>query len=128
MDRTLLYVTAAAIAIAASGAVRVWLRRRKTPEQRERERRERLVATGRIIDGTILDVHEVPSAAGALQLLVYRYDVRGVAYEASQDVTHLRQYLDLHSCRIGVPAAVKYDPQNPGDSIVIAEGWSGLRN
>lgn len=128
MNRTLLYVTAAAIAIAASGAVTAWLRRRKTPEQRERERRERLVATGRIIDGTILDAHEVPSAAGTLQLLVYRYDVRGVSYEASQDVTRLRQYLDLHSCRIGVPAAVKYDPQNPGDSIVIAEGWSGLRN
>ncbi|HXE92097.1 MAG TPA: hypothetical protein VNK82_14155 [Terriglobales bacterium] len=128
MDRTLLYITSAAVAIAGSAAAVSWFRRRKTPEQRERERRQRLVATGRIIDGTILDVHEVPSTAGPLQLLVYRYDVRGVSYEASQDVTHLRQYLDLHSCRIGVPAAVKYDPHNPGDSIVIAEGWSGLRS
>jgi hypothetical protein len=22
---------------------------------------------------------------------------------------------------------VKYNPQNPGDSIVISEGWTGLR-
>ena len=126
MDRTLLYITFAAIALAALGSVAAWLKRRKTPEQRERERRQRLVGIGRITDGTILDVHEV--RADASVLLVYRYDVRGVSYEASQDVTHLRQYLDLHSCRIGVPAAVKYDPQNPRDSIVIGEGWSGLRN
>ncbi len=127
MDRALLYITFAAIAVAVLSAVGAWLKRRKTPQQRERERCERLVGIGRITDGTILNVHEVRAGAGVLQLLVYRYDVRGVSYEASQDVTYLRQYLDLHSCRIGVPAAVKYDPQNPGDSIVIAEGWSGLR-
>ena len=60
-------------------------------------------------------------------LLVYNYDVAGVTYEASQDVTHLRQFIDLYSCRLGLPASVKYDPHNPGDSIVISETWSGLR-
>jgi len=53
--------------------------------------------------------------------------VAGVTYEASQDVTHLRQFIDLYSCRLGLPASVKYDPHNPGDSIVISETWSGLR-
>ena len=62
-----------------------------------------------------------------IQLLIYTYDVAGVSYEASQEVTHLRQHIDMHSCRIGLPASIKYDPQNPGNSIVIAEGWSGLR-
>ena len=47
-------------------------------------------------------------------LLVYNYDVAGVTYEASQDVTHLRQFIDLYSCRLGLPASVKYDPHNPG--------------
>ena len=125
MNRTSLYISVATLGLAALGGAALWRKRRKTPEQRERARRQRLVGIGRITDGTILDVHEV--LADASVLLVYRYDVRGVSYEASQDVTHLRQYLDLHSCRIGVPAAVKYDPQNPGNSIVISEGWTGLR-
>ncbi len=60
-------------------------------------------------------------------LLIYTYDVAGVTYEASQDVTHLRQFIDLYSCRLGLPTSVKYDPHNPGDSIVISETWSGLR-
>jgi hypothetical protein len=107
----------------------LWLRsRRKTPEQLERERRLRLNAMGRITDGTVLDVHEERMEHKATQqLLIYRYDVAGVSYEASQDVTHLRHLVDLHSCRIGLPASVKYDAQNPGNSIVIAEGWTGLR-
>jgi hypothetical protein len=94
----------------------------------ERERRQRLNAMGRIIDGTVLDVHEERGPDGrAQQLLIYRYDVAGVSYEASQDITHLRHLVDLHSCQIGLPASVKYDAQNPGNSIVIAEGWTGLR-
>lgn len=109
--------------------VGLWMRaRRKSPEQRERERRERLNQVGRITDGTVIDVSELSeNGRGAMQLLIYNYDVRGVSYEASQDITHLRQYVDLHSCRIGVPTSVKYDPQNPGNSIIVSERWNGLR-
>jgi len=123
------YLLAIAIAALLLTGVALWLRRgRKTPEQLERERRLRLNAMGRITDGTVLDVHEERRARGPIQqLLIYRYDVAGVSYEASQDVTHLRHLVDLHSCRIGLPASVKYDAQNPGNSIVIAEGWTGLR-
>ena len=103
--------------------------RRKSPEERERERREQLTTHGRITDGTVIDVSELAeNGSGGLQLLIYQYDVAGVSYEASQDVTSLRQLVDLHTCRIGLPASIKYDPQNPGNSIVVAEGWSGLRN
>jgi len=107
----------------------VMLRRnRKTPEQRERERRQRINTYGRITDGNVLDVQEpVPNGEGQMQLIIYQYDVAGVTYEASQDVTTLRQYIDLHSCRLGLPASIKYDPHNPGDSIVVSEGWTGLR-
>ncbi len=106
-----------------------WLgRRKKTAADLERERRMRISAGGRITDGTILDVHEVPeNGHPESQLLVFQYDVAGVTYECSQDVTYLRHRLDLHSCRLGLPTSVKYDPQNPGNSIVIAEDWSGLR-
>ena len=95
----------------------------------ERERRTKLAQGGRIIDGTVIDVQEVEETADSRQmiLLIYTYDVAGVSYEASQDVTRLRQFIDLYSCRLGLHASVKYDPHNPGDSIVIAETWSGLR-
>ena len=128
-SRFLAAVAAVALLVLLGTGVAWWRRsRRKTPQQLERERRLRLNAMGRITDGTVLDVHEERRARGPIQqLLIYRYDVAGVSYEASQDVTYLRHLLDLHSCRIGLPASVKYDAQNPGNSIVIAEGWTGLR-
>jgi hypothetical protein len=102
--------------------------RRKTPEQRERERRERISEIGRITDGSVIDVNEMSlNGSDEIQLLVYRYAVAGVSYEASQDITSLRHRVDLHSCRIGLITSVKYDPSNPGNSIVIAENWNGLR-
>ena len=107
--------------------VLIFRRRRTTDEDRERERRAYINANGRITDGTVIDAHDYQLLHREAQILVYQYEVSGVAYEASQDVTYLRHYVDLHSCRIGLPASVKYDPQNPGNSVVIAEGWSGLR-
>ncbi len=102
---------------------------KKTPEQIERERRTQLTLEGRIIDGNVIDVLELEESKTGRQtiLLIYTYDVAGVTYEAPQDVTHLRQFIDLYSCRLGLPASVKYDPHNPGDSLVISETWSGLR-
>ena len=88
----------------------------------------RISTLGRITDGTVIDVSEMRlSGTDELQLIIYQYDVAGVSYEASQDVTQLRHRVDLHSCRIGLPASIKYDPTNPGNSIVIAENWTGLR-
>jgi hypothetical protein len=100
---------------------------RKTPEQLEKERRLRISLHGRITDGTVIDAQEISKDGHALQMLIFQYDVAGVSYEASQDITHLRQYVDIHTCKVGLPSSVKYNPQNPGDSIVIAEDWSGLR-
>lgn len=100
----------------------------KTYVQIEYERRQRISLRGRITDGTVLDAQEIDHTADSpIQLLIYTYDVAGVQYECSQDVTHLRQFIDLHSCRVGLPASIKYDPHNPGNSIVISEDWSGLR-
>jgi len=59
-------------------------------------------------------------------MLIYQYDVAGVSYEASQDVTYHAsgQPAFLPS---GLPTSVKYDPQNPGNSLVVSERWMGLR-
>ena len=123
-----MYAAVAAGAAAAAAGVWQWIRsHRMTPEQRERQRRERLAQMGRICDGTVLDVREISANGhGPTQLIIYTYDVGGVAYEAAQDVTHLRQFLDTHSFRLGLSASVRYDPQNPGNSIVISESWTGI--
>ncbi|MFY9559430.1 MAG: hypothetical protein WAQ52_04280 [Terriglobales bacterium] len=103
-------------------------RKPKTPDDLERQRRVWLNEVGRITDGTVIDVQEIaPEVHRPATMLIYQYDVAGVSYEASQDVTYLRQWINLHSCRLGLPTSVKYDPHNPGNSMVIAEGWMGLR-
>ncbi|MGE5322977.1 MAG: hypothetical protein ACM3SW_08950 [Actinomycetota bacterium] len=125
-----LYPVIAAVAIGLFAAATALIRsRRRTPEQLERERRDRINEIGRITDGTVIDVNEMPAnGRGEIQLLIYQYDVGGVSYEASQDVTALRHRVDLHSCKVGLMTSIKYDPSNPGNSIVVAEQWSGLRN
>lgn len=125
----ILPVAAGSLAVVAVGFALISRKSRRSPDQKERERRERISLGGRITDGTVIDVHEVEATDSQpeAQLIVYQYDVAGVSYECSQDVTWLRHLVDLHSCRLGVPASVKYDPQNPGNSIVIAENWTGLR-
>ena len=111
-------------------AVAYFLLRRKpkTADDLERERREWLDKVGRITDGTVIDVQEMPGSNDrSSTFLIYQYDVAGVSYEASQDVTYLRPMINLQSCRLGVPTSVRYDPQNPANSIVISEKWMGLR-
>jgi hypothetical protein len=103
-------------------------RKPKNANDVEFERRTWLNTVGRITDGTVIDVQEITMATNRpATMLIYQYDVAGVSYEASQDVTYLRQWINLHSCRLGVPTSVKYDSRNPGNSLVIAEGWMGLR-
>jgi hypothetical protein len=102
-------------------------RKPKSPEELERKRREWLDSVGRITDGTVIDVQEIPFDGRTSTMLIYQYDVAGVSYEASQDITYLRQWVNLHSCRLGLPTSVRYDPQNPGNSLVVSERWMGLR-
>jgi len=118
------------LAVAGAAAATFFLLRRKTkgPEELERERRTWLEQVGRITDGTVIDVQEIPgSDHNYATLLIYHYDVAGVSYECSQDVTYLRPLINLHSCRLGLPTSVRYDPQNPGNSLVVSERWMGLR-
>ena len=116
-----------AIGLATAALVTYLLRRRhKTPEEVERERRALISKIGRITDGTVIDINEMDGTRPT-QFIIYQYDVAGVSYEASQEITYLRQFVNLHSCRLGLPTSVKYDPHNPGNSIVVSESWFGLR-
>lgn len=123
-----LYTLVVSGASAAGVAYLMFGRRKKSAAEIEHQRRDWLNQIGRITDGTVIDVQElVQNGHAPATLLIFHYDVGGVSYEASQDVTQLRQLINLHSCRLGLPTSVRYDPQNPGNSIVVSEKWMGLR-
>ena len=116
--------------VVAAAAVAAWLVLRKRPsaEELERERREFLVQSGRIVDGMLLDIYEVKAEDGrALTMLLFNYRIGGVDYECSQDVSALPGAMNPNQVRVGFPCSVRYQPGNPQNSIVLAEGWSGLR-
>jgi len=97
---------------------RKWKESRVPPEERERRRRAELVARGKMGDANLVELRD--------HMVFYSYAVRGVEYTASQDVTLLTPYLPAE-LSLTVPIAVRYDPRNPANSIVVAEQWSGLR-
>lgn len=124
-------IAAAAVCI---GGIVAWvaLRKRPTEDDLERARRAALVKSGRIIDGTILDISDLSEAesgrSGGMQLILYKYEIAGVVYECSQDVTHLRNYVNIYECRLAFPCSVRYNPHRPANSIIVSEEWSGLRD
>jgi hypothetical protein len=97
---------------------RAWKLSRVTPEERERLRREVLVAHGKMGDATLMEVRD--------ELLLYCYHVRGMEYTASQDISLLKQLMPSDLSALA-SVSVKYDARNPANSIVLAERWSGLR-
>ena len=107
-----------AILLMAAGAW-LFLSSRQTAAQREKRRRLIINRIGRMGDATIIDVRDC--------VLYYSYQVRGVAYTTSQDVTDLKQSLPEETSTLVGPAGIKYAPTNPANSIVICEQWSGLR-
>jgi len=125
-----LEIAAGAVVVAGVGAAGYWLllRKRPTPEELELARRQMLTQSGRLTDGTLLDVCEVPSEDGrTLTMLLYEYRMGGVDYQCTQDVTDILAQINLSAIRAGFPCSVRYQPGNPQNSIVFSEKWSGLR-
>jgi hypothetical protein len=111
------------VAAAVSVGLYAYLHRSPDPEEIERLRRLFLATEGRITDATLIDtVIGTPEPPAALQ---YQYRVAGVSYESSQDVSKLPDL--VRQLRVDLPVQIRYDPHNPGNSIVVAESWSGLR-
>ena len=101
-------------------AIYVAMRVQSNPEKREQKRRLSVNRLGRLSDATIIEASE--------SAIYYSYTVRGVQYEASQDIRMLREKLPSQPDRlIGAIANLKYSPKNPANSILICEEWSGLR-
>ncbi|HKM92004.1 MAG TPA: hypothetical protein VJX29_15450 [Candidatus Acidoferrales bacterium] len=136
---------AASALLLAAAALWWWRRRPRDPEEVERRRREYLSRVGRIVEGEILEILESPAhpsgesrgkrrakrapasnGNGKRSLVCYTYAISGVTYETAQDVTGFEERACLNQLIMGQPASVKYDPQSPGNSMLIAEDWNGL--
>ena len=123
-------IVAGVTTVAAVAGLALWLvfRRRPSAEEIERARRRFLVQSGRLVDGMLLDVYDVEGADGrALTFLLFSYRIAGVDYECSQEITAMRDVVEVGEVRAGFPCTVRYQPGNPYNSIVVAEGWTGLR-
>ncbi len=108
-----------AIVVIAVGARLLVKMVRRNPEKRERRRRLLVNREGRLGDALITEASETS--------IYYTYSVRGVQYEASQDVGTLRERLPAEPERLVGLANLKYSPRNPANSILVCEEWSGLR-
>jgi hypothetical protein len=111
-------------------AVLIWIIarwRRPAPDEVERRRREKLAANGRITDGVIVDARTLngeDSVSPTPEVLVYSYRLAGVTYNCAQDVSRLADRVS--GFRLDQPVQIRYDPRNPGNSILLSESWSGL--
>jgi hypothetical protein len=109
-----------ALAVIMMGAgAWVFLSSRQTAAQREKRRRLAVNRKGRMGDAVIVDVRDC--------LLFYSYEVRGVAYTTSQDASEFKQTLPAETSHLIGPVGIKYCPNNPANSIILCEEWSGVR-
>jgi hypothetical protein len=114
-----LVVGGVAVALVAV-VVYIVLRIRRKPKDKEQRRRLDVNSNGRLGDATILEISG--------DAIFYEYSVRGVTYTASQDISKLREFIPGDPQRlVGRPASLKYSSQNPANSILLCEEWSGLR-
>jgi hypothetical protein len=110
---------AVSLPVVAAGVyivLRVW----RKPKDKEKRRRLDVNSNGRLGDATVIEISD--------ESIFYEYSVRGVTYTASQDISKLRELIPGDPQRlIGRPASMKYSVQNPANSILLCEEWSGLR-
>lgn len=114
-------ITGLACLAGGAGLLAMWrtVRSRLTPERREQRRRLEINVNGRLGDALLTECEE--------STLYYTYQVRGVQYAASQDISSLQDQLPDTPDRLGGTVNIKYDAQNPANSILVCEEWSGLR-
>lgn len=82
----------------------------------EASRAARLLATGRIVEGRVVDVTE--DAAGNVTHIFYSYNVGGVDYESSQELTPEQQRFRTRYIP-GGRITIRYDPHQPPNCIVV---------
>ena len=118
MNLSLVLLAGFSVFLLAAGIV-ILFRVRRDPNEREKRRRIAVAERGRMGDAVVTDVSD--------SNLHYAYSIAGVAYNTAQDVATLRPLLPENLATLIGNAHMKYMINNPENSIVISERWSGLR-
>jgi len=118
MNLQLVLLAGLSVFLLAAGCV-ILFRVRRDPNEREKRRRMTVARHGRMGEAMVTDVSE--------SNLHYTYSIAGVAYHTAQDVDSLRPLLPEDLATLIGNAHMKYMINNPGNSIIISELWSGLK-
>ena len=89
---------------------------RRKKSDPEMERRTRLLQGGRITEGVIIDIGNDDS--GAIRQIYFHYEVSGVDYESSQLLSDEQRLREIDYAP-GARVTIRYDPQRPGNSVVV---------
>jgi uncharacterized protein DUF3592 len=92
-----------------------FLDRFRSKKEDEASRISRLLRTGRMVDGCILDA--VTDSDGLIVQVTYSYTLAGVQYESSQDLSK-EQQKHQNKYAPGRQIIVRYDRQRPANSVV----------
>jgi hypothetical protein len=79
------------------------------------ERREHLLAHGRITDGRIIDTE---TNVRGQEIVFYLYTLNGVDFESSE-LLSAEQQSDPLRYAPGAKVGVRYDPKNQGNSMLV---------
>ena len=93
-----------------------FLDRFRKKSEDEASRIARLSKRGRMADGKILDA--VSDNDGKITQVTYSYELAGVQYESSQELSQQQQQRQ-NDYVPGRNIIVRYDPRQPANSIVV---------
>lgn len=96
-----------------------FVRYRIDPTMKEKTRRSVLHRTGRVAEGMILDLDDIS--------IYYHYTVNGVPYSTAQNFSAIEICLPENRNLVIGEVSVKYAANNPANSIVVCEQWSGFK-
>ncbi|HVF54976.1 MAG TPA: DUF3592 domain-containing protein [Pyrinomonadaceae bacterium] len=89
-------------------------RRKKTDD--EGARRDELLRTGRITEGSIFDI--ITDDGGGITHVFYNYEISGVEYESSQTLNSEQRQRTADYVP-GARVVVRFNPRQPGNSVVV---------
>ena len=89
---------------------------RRKQDNTEAARRARLLRTGRIAEGTILDVGT--DEQGHFTHIFYSYEINGVEYESSEALDEA-QRTRAAEYSPGARVVIRFDPRQPANSVVV---------
>jgi hypothetical protein len=119
VDKTILLLIGAAGAALAGTSAILLFRRRPIPAERERLRLAKLHTNGRLVHGELEEIRGTTA--------FYRYELHGVAYSAAQDLALFSPLSEGDLQDITGQVIIKYDRENPSNSMIHCDEWSGLR-